>query len=278
MPFAMGPTLPADFSSAPEPLLARRALLVFAHADDETIALGGRLHRLNITRLIHVTDGAPRDEHDSREHGFASLEDYRIARAAEFRAMLQMAGADGISHDNLGVPDQHAAFELAALTRSIAGIIEADAPEVILTHPYEGGHPDHDACAFAVHHAVQIAQGRTPKIIECAFYHAGPQGIETGVFLHEGSSRPAVLELSPGEQRLKQRLLDCYATQRETLQYFPTDRESFRLAPEYDFSQPPHPGRLFYEDFPWGMTAELFCQLVLAARQDLIPEALASCL
>ena len=30
--------------------------------------------------------------------------------------------------------------------------------------------------------------------------------------------------------------------------------EAFRVAPEYDFTQPPHPGVLFYEQFKIGMT------------------------
>jgi hypothetical protein len=39
---------------------------VFAHPDDEVIALGGRLGRFHTAYFVHVTDGAPRDEQDRR--------------------------------------------------------------------------------------------------------------------------------------------------------------------------------------------------------------------
>jgi hypothetical protein len=37
------------------------------------------------------------------------------------------------------------------------------------------------------------------------------------------------------------------------LSHFNVDWEKFRIAPSYDFRQPPHAGRLFYENFDWGI-------------------------
>ncbi len=52
---------------------------------------------------------------------------------------------------------------------------------VVLTHAYEGGHPDHEAVAFAVQ-----ASGR-PRI-EMAGYHAGPNGhMIAGQFLDDAA-------------------------------------------------------------------------------------------
>jgi hypothetical protein len=53
-------------------------------------------------------------------------------------------------------------------------------------------------------------------------------------------------------------MLGCFRTQSETLAPFGVDAERFRLAPAYDFAQPPHPGALFYEQFDWGMTGDRF--------------------
>ena len=39
---------------------------------------------------------------------------------------------------------------------------------------------------------------------------------------------------------------------------FPIAIERFRPAPDYDFTQPPHEGRLFYENYDWGMTSGCF--------------------
>lgn len=68
-----------------------RAMVVVAHADDETIALGARMGRFQEAHFVHVTDGAPRNEQDSRAHGFAALADYRQARDHELREMFSRA-------------------------------------------------------------------------------------------------------------------------------------------------------------------------------------------
>ena len=214
-----------------------RALLVFAHPDDETIALGARLHRMAGSHLVHVTDGAPRNEQDSRACGFRSFLEYRAARSAELACMLRQAGIERISRECLAIPDQQAALRLAALTRELARRIRTHRPEVIFTHPYEGGHPDHDACAFAVHQAVALAAGDRPVIIECASYHAGPDGIEIGTFLPptapvpHTSSRELSFALSRDEKQRKLHLLDCFTTQQGTLGPFAPARSGYAWRP-----------------------------------------------
>jgi hypothetical protein len=51
-------------------------------------------------------------------------------------------------------------------------------------------------------------------------------------------------------------MIDCFATQRWLLEQFDLAVERFRLAPAYDFLQPPHPGELHYETLGWGITGE----------------------
>jgi len=45
--------------------------------------------------------------------------------------------------------------------------------------------------------------------------------------------------------------------------------ERFRAAPVYDFTQAPHPGKLFYENFDWGMTGERWRDLAAEALNEL---------
>lgn len=259
-----------------------RAMLVFAHPDDEVLALGARLDRFQTAHLVHVTDGAPRNQQDSRAHGFASLDEYRRARAEELRNALNMAGLQNAQNVCLEIPDQEASLQLLPLTRRILQLCIEQRPEVVFTHPYEGGHPDHDACAFAVAHAAALlrVQGeKVPLIIEGAFYHAGPNGIETGCFLpHSSETQEVVYRLSPEERLRKQPLLACFTTQQETLSCFKSEEERFRIAPEYDFRRPPHDGRVFYDGFPWGMTSQRFCELAIEAQNALQEEAMSLCL
>lgn len=256
--------------------VAPRAVVVVAHPDDETLALGARLARFRKARFIHVTDGAPRNRYDSRVHGFGTLADYRQARQRE---LYQALGLAGIPEDHLvclGISDQEAALRLCEITKSLGRLLALWQPKVIVTHPYEGGHPDHDACAFAVHQAVLIAESQgKPRalIVEAAFYHAGSNGMVTEEFLPAAQSVEEVTyALSLEEQRRKRALLACFNTQVETLQSFPLVRECFRTAPQYDFSRPPQPPPTLYDLRPWGMLSDRFCELAGEAEHQLQDE------
>lgn len=269
-------------ATAPEGQLlpVPRTMLVFAHPDDEVIALGARLGRLSSALFVHVTDGAPKNERDSRAHGFATLDQYREAREQELSRALSLAGVEDARRIRLQIPDQEATFQLPYLSREIQRLLIEQRPEVVFTHPYEGGHPDHDACAFAVHRAVASlrtqSQG-TPRIIEAAFYHAGPAGIEVGCFMPSSEiTMEAEYRLAEEERRQKEALLACFATQQQTLSNFPLEHERFRIAPQYDFQKPPHTGPVLYDRFPWGVNSAQFCDLAHEALQ--IEEATTLCL
>jgi LmbE family N-acetylglucosaminyl deacetylase len=223
------------------------------------------LDRFDELTILHITDGAPADMHDAAAHGFALREDYASARRKELVNALAFCGARA-STEMLEVVDQTASFHLVELAKTIAGRIESLRPELVLTHPYEGGHPDHDACAFAVHAGAQLAG--FSELGEFASYHAGPPGVVAGQFL-AGPEAVFVAQLSAEERARKQLMLDCFETQRATLAGFPTDAERYRRAPAYDFGQAPHPGRLFYEHFEWGMKGGLFRALAQQAFEEL---------
>ena len=53
----------------------------------------------------------------------------------------------------------------------------------------------------------------------------------------------------------KRRMIDCFTTQRWLLEKFAIAVERFRLAPDYDFRRPPHPGELHYETLGWGISS-----------------------
>lgn len=250
-----------------------RTVLVFAHPDDEVVALGARLGRFKRACFVHVTDGAPRNQRDSQAHGFRELDDYRQAREQELGAALAMAGLWEAPRKRLMIPDQEAALRLAWLTKQIGAIFAGQRPEVVVTHPYEGGHPDHDACAFATRHAANLwrAQGEAaPVLVEAVFYHATLEGVEAGSFA-EGAEQTERVEyaLTAEERRRKRALLDCFVTQRETVSGFPMEYERFRIAPQYDFGRPPNEGRVLYDRYPWGMTSERFCHLAREAEEEL---------
>jgi N-acetylglucosamine malate deacetylase 2 len=231
-------------------------LIVVAHADDEVVGIGGQLARLTGVRLLHVTDGAPRNLLDAWAAGFDDWQGYAAARRRELLAALRLAEIEATQADQLEIPDQQASFRLLELARTLAAKFGALRPELVLTHAYEGGHPDHDATAFAVHAACALVEargGEAPAIVEMTGYHMATGVPVKSEFLDCPGTEVTTLVLDERERAFKRRLVACFATQSRVLADFTINLERFRPAPAYDFARPPHEGRLYYEQFDWGV-------------------------
>jgi LmbE family N-acetylglucosaminyl deacetylase len=258
------------------------SLIIVAHPDDETLGAGILLSYLKSPKLLHVTDGAPVAPLFLPSTFKGSSTSYAVQRRQELAAAMAVVGVEEVSLQCLRVPDTQVTLTLPYLARRIADLISELRPELVITHAYEGGHPDHDATVFAVHAAMELRCRSglpLPRVLEMALYHAqpgvgslGPRPV-TG-FLPEPPSSKVVqtidLDLTRTERELKQRMLDCFASQRTLLRWLPrTFRESFRRAPEYDFTRPPHAGPLLYELAEFPITGDRWRSLARQARREL---------
>jgi len=242
---------------------APRTLLVVAHPDDETVGAGGRLADLDPVAIAIATDGAPQDPWFAHAAGCADPAAYAQLRRCELEAALAAGGVPIERARFWGFTDQDAVRHLRELKEAVHALLIEHRPEVVLTHPYEGGHPDHDAVAFAVHAAASdMPAPARPALLEMAYYHDSADGQVWGGFAgHPG--RAIVLD-GPALAR-KHAMVGCYRSQERVLARFPLNVERVRLAPDYDFTAAPPPGRFQYDAHGWGVRGADFLAAVYSA-------------
>lgn len=247
-------------------------MIVVAHPDDETIGIGGHLAGLPQCRIVHVTDGAPRNLADARVHGFEVRQDYARARRMELEAALSAAGVSCANLTGLDYPDMEAVMHLVPIAQELACLFTAAGTCFVCTHPFEGGHPDHDATAFAVHAACDVLRRDlcpAPTIVEMAFYAAGPEGPIFQDFADGPGADRIEVCLTESAYQLKQTMLASHKTQRQTLAPFFGSIERFRLAPAYDFRALPNNGRLYYQSLPLGFEPSTWLRAAAIAHEEL---------
>ena len=258
-------------------LPTRRALpkgtwVLAAHPDDEIIGLGATLaaSAANGCGVLHVTGGAPADRSLwPAECASGTQQDYAAMRRCEAETALAYAGVPIERIHCLGAEDQKVIRRVSELARVLADWLMPQRLAVLITHPYEGGHPDHDATALVAHLARALLWRRgvqAPRLYEMTSYHGRDGELRTGEFLYEGGlSFERVLDAH--DRELKRRMLDAFWSQRRTLAPFGVDVERFRPAPPYRFDHPPHPGPLCYERMGW-MDGREWRALAMRALDD----------
>ena len=237
-----------------------RILLLAAHPDDETIGASVLLSRFPQSSVAFLTDGAPRDTRLWSAGVNGSREAYAETRRQEAFRALSYAGISPQRVFWLGAVDQEAAFEIGMLAERFANLFTEMRPEIVITHAYEGGHPDHDSAAVVASIAISLLES-SPLLLEMTSYHAREGRCVTGEFLDSGSLPEIRFEFSHVDRERKRQMMDAHASQRVVLENFPVDCERLRLAPQYDFSEPPHSGKLWYECMGWPMTGARWREL-----------------
>jgi N-acetylglucosamine malate deacetylase 2 len=267
--------LQALLSPQKQPIAADALAVVVAHPDDETIGAGALLMRTSGAQVIVATDGAPRSPEVAREHGFATFEDYAAARRRELQGAMAIAGVPPERQIMLGFADQGGPFALAQLSAMLAGAFIARDITMVVTHAYEGGHPDHDAVAFAVQAAKRLLKmrGRDLSVIEMPLYRLDDADAFSTSF---AVATPEAIDyaIAGSELERKKAMIAAHASQQQMLSLFNPAREQFRPAAKHDFSALPNGGRLLYERMPWGIESAIFRRQIGEAMAALAREGL----
>jgi len=234
--------------------LVGSTLVLAAHPDDEVVACGALMQRMQRATVVFATDGAPRPEGFWKKYG--SREAYAEVRRQEARRALRMAGATPVFLSSLvpgGIADQELFRTLPAAISALEQVIVQAKPQCILTLAYEGGHPDHDAVCFMA--SVARTRARLP-VWESPLYHRNAEG--ANVMQAFPYLTGAELELCSecGQLEKKIAMFHTYESQGLVLESFRPDYETYRPLAEYDFTRPPLPWKLNYEWWGWNMTGE----------------------
>jgi LmbE family N-acetylglucosaminyl deacetylase len=248
--------------------------VIVAHPADEVVGAGCLISKLVDVAILHITDGAPSDMQDALAAGFKVRDDYAQARRQECLAALAMANVPADQVVDFAITDHCAANCLADLTKKISVFLQQSAADIVVTHPYEGGHPDHDATAFATHAALRLMKQngfRPPALFEMALHPSTDFKAKLLEFLPGSEREMTTLLLDERAQKLKRRMFACFHTQRESLDASPLGPEKFRQASSYDFSAPPQDGKLYYENFDWAPRRYEWQSLACKALADLFP-------
>jgi LmbE family N-acetylglucosaminyl deacetylase len=245
-------------------------LIAVAHPDDETLGCAHELlRRPAACRILHTTDGAPFAERFWAQAGAASRAEYAARRREELLAAMRVFGIAPAQLEQLPFADREATRHLSSLAAAIREQLERCKPAIVYTHPFEGGHPDHDATAWAVRSAIEALEASgapVPEVREFTGYHARDGEFFCGAFL-EDTSQETETALSEAEQRTKRAALDCYQSQQRVILRFPLSPQRWRPAPRYHFRRRPHPGPLYYEIREMGYRFEDFAALVQASER-----------
>jgi len=239
--------------------LLGRTLVLVAHPDDECIAFGALLQRMREPVVVFATNGSPQDPYFWQQYG--SREAYAAVRRKEAFASMHAAGVKEVIFlpDMPGgekLVDQEVFQHLHPAYDLLVELVRRRMVQALLTLAYEGGHPDHDSCAFL---AAQLARRFHIPCWEAPLYHRLPEG--GGVFqgFLGDTSDEVDVKPTPAEHQAKRAMCMAYPSQGDFLTHFDVVREIVRPQATYDFTSPPHDGKTNYEIWQWSMTAQQVC-------------------
>ncbi len=119
--------------------LQLRILVFVAHPDDETIGASSLMSRVADVSVIFLTDGAPHDPCFWSPDAKGTREDYANMRWNEAKAAMALMNISPERILCLGGVDQDAIHGLPVLVPRFVELLREQQPDIVVTHPYEGG-------------------------------------------------------------------------------------------------------------------------------------------
>ncbi len=217
---------------------AKRLLVLVAHPDDETIACGILLQRIPSALVVFAVDGAPAGY--GFERRFGTLKNYSEERFKEASRALGLARSCSFlrlaTPDGTYFPDRHLFEQMREAADALVAIAQGFSPDAIVSHAYEGGHVDHDACNLLARYT---ASTFSLKHFEFPLYWKNENGQD--IFQEFRGFQEGEFSISPSEMEIatKSKMLAQYKTQGNIVAVFNVNKERFRPVQLCEFARPP---------------------------------------
>ncbi len=227
-------------------MIGQRILILIPHPDDEAVGCTAAIERARQqgARVFgaYLTCGVPAQEllwsWQRKSHTRRVLRRRLEADRAANALGLEIASDQQI-------PTRTLQLALEGTQRLIQRLIRHLSIDMLWTPAYEGGHQDHDVTNFLA----STFRSAVPVWEFSEYNYAGGRPRSQEFFSPNGSEK--TIPLADEEQDRKRRILRMYRSERGNLSHIWVEKEAFRPLAEYDYSQPPHAGKLFYERFQW---------------------------
>jgi LmbE family N-acetylglucosaminyl deacetylase len=205
----------------------RRVAFISPHPDDVELCCGILIKRLIRCGLevsyLCVTDGAPVEQ----DHvNLTSLppnydrEAYKFTRRQETTTALEMLGVEPEYIEFLDYPDLGTLNHINSIVENFGAVLKD--VDGVFCCPFEGSHPDHDICRFALAVSAPL-NAYSGRMFEYASYNA--RGYE--VFLKNSPADFAIIA-EPDEEQFQKRVAEVFVSQKEMATQFKTTIEYFR--------------------------------------------------
>jgi LmbE family N-acetylglucosaminyl deacetylase len=177
---------------------------------------------------------------------FGSLLQYSELRFREASAALQSIPDCSVRRltkpDESGFVDQHLFLDLPEAFTSFASIVDDFAPDLLISHAFEGGHIDHDACHILANRA---AHSLHLPAFEFPLYWRSASGQDLFQKFRDERQGEFLLNLTEQELTRKLQMLAQYRSQHGLTSVFDLETERFRPLTPLDFS------RVSWRDYPF---------------------------
>jgi LmbE family N-acetylglucosaminyl deacetylase len=182
--------------------------------------------------VVFAVDGAsPYYGFEKKFGSLQNLAERRFQEAARALAMIPHCSFSRLTRtEGSCFVDQHLFFEMDEAYHRLFAAVREFSPDLLVSHAFEGGHLDHDACHVL---ARQTARILGLPLWEFPLYWKAEQGDDVLQTFREQREGEFVLHASADELLRKMAMLAKYRTQQEITAMFPPEIERFRPAAKH---------------------------------------------